>query len=238
LNYFAHALPFLEADPHFIAGTAVPDWMSVADRRVRVRAKLAQPVADSSPDPLVRHVARGALQHLADDGWFHATRGFAEVTGDLSRRFRESLGPDDPMRCGFLGHVVTELLLDAALVERSPSQLDRYYERLSDLDCATVESAVNQISRGATDRLAPLIPLFRRERFLYDYADDARLLYRLNRVLERVKLSPITDDCLGVLSDARPVVRQRATDLLPSDRYRWPDSKTYVSLIQPRIKHG
>ena len=32
MNYFAHALPFLDR-PYFVAGTAVPDWLTVADRR-------------------------------------------------------------------------------------------------------------------------------------------------------------------------------------------------------------
>ena len=39
MNYFAHALPFLDDDPYFVAGTGVPDWLSVADRDVRVRLK-------------------------------------------------------------------------------------------------------------------------------------------------------------------------------------------------------
>jgi hypothetical protein len=219
VNYFAHAIRFLDADPHFIAGTAVPDWMSVADRKVRVRAKFAEPLVADSPDELTRCVARGALQHLHDDGWFHGTRAFAEVTGDLSRRFRECLGPDDPMRCGFLGHVVTELLLDAALIEREPARLDLYYQRLEDIDAAAVESAVNQMSRGETQRLKLLIPLFHRERFLYDYVDDARLLWRLNRVLERVRLPTLPDHVVEVLAASREVVRLRSGDLLPVEHF-------------------
>lgn len=223
MNYFTHALPFLDGDPYFVAGTAVPDWMSVVDRQVRVRGRLAQPVADEPNDSCERQVARGALQHLADDGWFHATRGFAEITGDLSRRFRECLGPDDPMRCGFLGHVVTELLLDAALIEQHAGALDRYYERLAGIDAARVESAVNRMSRGNTDRLAWFLPLFHRERFLYDYADDERLLYRLNGVLRRVKLPTLPETCLAVLSEGRALVSERCYELLPRERYRWPE---------------
>lgn len=222
VNYFAHALPFLDRDSYFIAGTAVPDWMSVVDRRVRVRARIAAPVAESTDDPLVRAVAHGALQHLADDAWFHGTRAFAEVTGDLSRKFRDCLGPDDPMRCGFLGHVVTELLLDSVLMEQYPGRLDIYYERLAEIDAERMQAAVNQVSRGETDRLAWFLPLFHRERFLYDYAADTRLLYRLNGVLHRVKLTPLPDDCLSVLADGRERVRREARKLLPSSEYRWP----------------
>ena len=219
MNYFAHALPFLDDDPYFLAGTAVPDWMAVADRPVRVRAKLAAPLAETTLDPLVRQVATGTLQHLHDDDWFHATRGFVEITSQLSRMFRKCLGPDDPMRCGFLGHIVTELILDAALIERRPQQLDRYYERLQEIEPHIVESSVNQMARGATERLKHLIPLFIRERFLYDYATDETLLARLNAVLRRVKLTQLPDAVLAVLAAARQLVQQRIRDLLPREYY-------------------
>ena len=65
MNYFAHALPFL-ADPYFMAGTAVPDWLAVVDRGVRVKAKNVEPLADH-PDRITAAVARGLLQHFRDD---------------------------------------------------------------------------------------------------------------------------------------------------------------------------
>lgn len=219
MNYFAHAVRFLDSDPHFLAGTAVPDWMAVADRPVRVRARLALPLAQQPPDERTRQVALGALQHWHDDGWFHATRGFAEVTGTLARRFREHLGPDDALRCGFLGHIVTELLLDAALIERQPALLDRYYQRLTEVDPEGVQTAVNRMARGQTWRLSLFIPLFLRERFLFDYLEDRSLLARLNRVLQRVKLTPLPETVKDLLPDARRLVRARIGDLLPAAHF-------------------
>jgi hypothetical protein len=197
--------------------------MSVADRGVRVRARLAAPLAEQTNEPAIRQVAEGALQHLRDDDWFHGTRGFVEVTGDLTRRFRECLGPEHPMQCGFLGHVVTELLLDAALIARHSEKLDVYYRRLDEIEPAIVESAVNQMARGETQRLSRLIPLFITERFLYDYATDRALLARLNAVLQRVKLMPLPEAVLDVLAAARGIVQARVRDLLPEGSYpaRW-----------------
>jgi hypothetical protein len=219
VNYFTHSLPFLDGDPYFIAGTAVPDWMAVADRPVRVRAKLAEPVAEAHSDPQVVAVARGVLQHLHDDDWFHATRGFAEVTAELTRMFRESLGPEHPANCAFLGHIVTELLLDWTLMERHPGRLAQYYDRLREVDPFAVQSAVNQIARGTTECLAGLIRLFLEERFLEDYADDARLLWRLNMVMRRVKQPELPASLTEVLATARTVVASRTTDLLPRESY-------------------
>ena len=42
-------------------------------------------------------------------------------------------------------------------------------------------------------RLAGMIPLFARERFLSDYADDAKLCYRLNQVMRRVRLPALPE---------------------------------------------
>ena len=222
MNYFAHALPFLEGDPYFVAGTAVPDWMSVADRPVRVREKLAVPVIAASTCHLTTAVGSGAIQHLRDDDWFHRTQGFTEVTSQLAGLFRSALPTDESPRCGFLGHIVTELLLDDCLIAKFPGLLDRYYELLAGVDAVRIESVVNQIARGKTDRLQRFIPLFLRERFLYDYADNVRLLHRLNAVLNRVKLSVLPTSISDLLSEMRMIVQRRTFDLLPPQLYAWP----------------
>ncbi len=217
MNYFAHALRFLNR-PYFVAGTAVPDWLSVADRQVRVRAKLIEPhlLGDGSPQS---EVAAGAWQHLHDDGWFHSTRAFFEVSTTLAVRFREVLGPDDSHRTSFLGHIVTELLIDAELIERHPGQIERYYEVLRGIEPLAVQQAVNAMVKTPTENLVPLIPRYIAERFLPDYLSDERLLHRLNQVLRRVKLPPLPAEAESVLNRARPLIRDRLSDLLPEEHF-------------------
>lgn len=213
MNYFAHALRFLDR-PYFVAGTAVPDWLSVADRQVRVRAKLIEPnlLGDGSP---LAEVAAGAMQHLHDDGWFHSTRAFFEVSTSLAVSFRKVLGPDDSHRTSFLGHIVTELLIDAELIERHPGQIERYYEVLRHVEPLAVQESVNAMARQPTQNLAPLIPRFLDERFLPDYLDDERLWHRLNQVMRRVKLPQLPADIIAVLRHVRPLIHDRLTELLP-----------------------
>ncbi len=219
MNFFAHGLRFLDR-PYFVAGTAVPDWLSVADRQVRVRVKLIEPhlLGDGSPQS---EVAAGAWQHLHDDGWFHATRAFFEVSTSLAVSFREVLGPDDSHRTSFLGHIVTELLIDAELIEQHPGQIERYYDVLRSIEPIVVQQAVNAMAKQPTESLAPLIPRFLDERFLPDYLSDERLLHRLNQVLRRVKLPAIPAEAEAVLRLARPLIRNRLSDLLPEEHFRW-----------------
>ncbi|MFV0442939.1 MAG: hypothetical protein ACK5Q5_05165, partial [Planctomycetaceae bacterium] len=68
-------------------------------------------------------------------------------------------------------------------------------------------------------RLRLFIPLFLRERFLFDYTEDRPLLGRLNGVLRRVRLSPLPEPVLEVLSAARQLVKSRVRDLLPVSCY-------------------
>ena len=222
MNYFAHALRFLDR-PYFVAGTAVPDWLSVADRQVRVRAKLIEPHLLNDGSPLAE-VAAGAWQHLHDDGWFHATRAFFEVSTLLAVRFREVLGQDDSHRTSFLGHIVTELLIDAELIERHPGEIERYYEVLHAVEPIVVQQAVNVMAKTPTECLAPLIPRFIDERFLLDYLSDERLLHRLNQVMRRVKLPPLPVEVISVLSLARPLIRDRLSELLPEEHFGWPNT--------------
>ena len=69
---------------------------------------------------------------------------------------------------------------------------------------------------AASGRLAMLIARFLEERFLYDYADDAKLLARLNRVLARVGLADLPDDTAALFPSLRRQVWQQRRALLPA----------------------
>ncbi len=237
MNYFAHALPYL-SDPYFLAGTAVPDWLSVVDRSVRVRKRLidrylqsfpnAKPVEDD-PEHHFQAIARGAKQHLEDDDWFHRLPGFIEISSQLGRDFRSALGPDDGFRAGFLGHIVTEMLLDRTLIQQVPEQLERYYQILAGLNFDCIERGVNKVATNPTDRLAPLLPRFLKERFLQDYLDLDKMLFRLNQVMRRVKLPMLPDYIVDVLESSSQLIEQRHTELLPASVLKVIQKKKDVS---------
>ena len=213
MNYFAHALPFLDR-PYFAAGTAVPDMLSVVDRKIRLRSKHVVPFQEDA-DSVQRDVARGVLQHFQDDDAFHETRAFAEVSLELTVLFRDTLDGESGMRVGFLGHLLTEILLDATLIEEHPDELAAYYALLSDIDATAVEAAVNRMAPRQTDRLALMLGAIPRERFLSDYADDDRLMLRLGQIMRRVGLPPLPEVFVEALPSARKRVADRRDALLP-----------------------
>ncbi len=213
MNYFAHAVWFLDDNPYYVAGTGVPDWLTVVDRKVRVRSKHAA-AAEEDPDPIVAAVAGGMLQHFRDDARFHQTRAFAELSLELTVLVRDVLAGEQDFRPGFLGHLLVEVLLDASLVAENPYLLEDYYRALASVDSARVEEAVNRMAPRPTQRLAWMIDRFREERILWDYFDEPRLMLRLNQVMRRIGFGQLPDDFRAVLPEARRRVQDRRESLL------------------------
>lgn len=316
MNYFAHGYRFIDR-PYYLAGTAVPDWLRVADRDVRVRparallfvaqaskAAEAPVVPDSCPrspssdvaalaeranwgrlqevhgatielsaaeprggqppgtepgggrlqgvEPtgtqlhapetvgdrllgaaMVGEIAAGIVQHYKDDAWFHGTPVFASLSSSLSRLVRDALGPDEGLRCWFLGHILVELLLDAELISAQPHQLEAYYAALADVPPELVQQAVNLMAPRRAERLAAFIGVFLRERFLFDYGDDVKLAFRLEQVLRRAGLSPAGEALQHVLPSARRLVSQRAADLLATHSRSTTELRAIGSEIGP-----
>lgn len=220
MNYFAHGRHFVDR-PYLLAGTAVPDWLGVCDRKARVRRRAAAVHCEAPAHHggcEVAELAEGIVRHHDDDDWFHRTGAFFQVSGTLSTRIRDFFPDDLSMRAGFLGHILTEMLLDAVLIARDPSRLGAYYAALDQVDPERVQSAVNAMNRKATDRLAPLVREFRRMRFLEGYGDDDQLVYRLNQVMRRVRLATLPGSFCSLLSEFREIVAQRADELLAAPK--------------------
>jgi hypothetical protein len=212
VNYFAHGRQYTST-PYFLAGTAVPDWLSVVDRRVRVRRSVAE-AFDGDGDPRAAAVARGIVQHLVDDDWFHRSRAFIELSTRLTVEVHRVLRDDDGLRPQLLGHILVEILLDATLIAANPALLDAYYRALAAVDPLVVQATVNHISRQPTDRLALMIEHFARLRILSDYLDDETLFGRLNQVMRRIGVAELPQRFLDVLPECRRLVSQRSAELM------------------------
>src|SRR5215469_1683643 len=155
MNYFAHGRPFTD-EPYFLAGTAVPDWLNVVARKVKVRSKHARAFVDDA-DPRMAALARGIEQHHFDDGWFHATSAFAELSWHFTVSIRDHLEADDGLRPTFLGHILVELLLDACLIAQSPHELEAYYQAMATVDHLWLEVAVGRMATGHPESLGRFV---------------------------------------------------------------------------------
>jgi hypothetical protein len=214
MNYLAHAMNCLD-DPYQVAGAATPDWLGMTRPRLRCRSRQAAPFVDAD-DPRLASYARGVMRHHADDDWFHETGAFGDLSMELARQVRWATGDCDGMRPGFLGHILVELLLDAALIAEDRRGVDAYYAALERVDAEFVAAAIGRMSDCDASGVAGLITRFVEIRFLYDYLEDDTLLFRLNQVMRRVKLPELPARMLEILPGARKLVaEQRAALLTP-----------------------
>ncbi len=212
MNFLCHALPYLD-QPLLAISTGIPDWLSVVDRKIRARAKLARPFIESD-DQQLRLVARGIVRHVEDDRWFHGTAAFAQTNLQLAVQLRELLPDDAGFRPSFVGHILTEMLLDASWIRDDRTTADRYYGAIANEGAETIQRCVNQITGKPTAQLAGVIERFWDLRFLYDYTDHDKLLYRLNQVMKRVRLDPLPDSVGHWLPSAEKLVESRRLEML------------------------
>jgi hypothetical protein len=212
MNYLAHGWRFAH-EPYVLAGTAVPDWLNLIDRKMKIRSKTAALFVEHE-DPATRAIARGIVQHHRDDAWFHDTPAFTRLSAEFSRQLAAVLPGDEGFRPWFLGHILVELLLDAALIEDDTRRVDDYYAALAAVDPAVTQAAINAMATKTTDRLVVLLPRFLAERFLYDYLDDGKLLSRLNAVMRRVGLPQLPGEVTSPFTTMRHKVRQTRDELM------------------------
>ena len=94
------------------------------------------------------------------------------------------------------------------------ARLEEYYRLLECVDPGRVQEEVNRMAPRPTERLAWMIGAFCRERILWDYLDDEKLLRRLNQVMRRVSLAELPEGFAGLLPTARHLVDRRKPELI------------------------
>lgn len=218
MNFLCHALPTMNRSPPLdipvrAICTGMPDFLSVVDRRIRARGRAAEQHLAAS-DPVMRNVAAGIFTHIADDRWFHGGETFARMNLEFAVQLRDRLPGDAGFRPSFVGHILIEMLLDANFVIAQRPWVDRYYDLFDEAPLKEIEGCVNTISGKPSDRIAETLRRFADMRFLYDYADDARLLMRLNQVMARVGLEQLPMAVQEWLPEARAEVLANHTRLL------------------------
>ena len=212
MNFLCHAMPYFD-EPLVAISTGVPDWLSIVDRKIRARGKIASQFLDSE-DTELRHVAGGIIRHIEDDRWFHGTEAFIETNMRLAVQLRDLLPGDVGFRPTFVGHILIEMLLDAFWIRDDPEIADGYYQTLRECDLSTVQRCVNRITGKSTGELESVIERFIESRFLYDYLENDKLLKRLNQVMKRVGLAPLPSAVGDWLPQARKLVESRRVRLL------------------------
>lgn len=216
MNFLCHAIPYLD-QPILAACTGVPDLLSVIDRKIRARARSAEPFLQDD-DPVMRQVAGGIVAHVRDDRWFHGGKTFARMNLEFAVALRDRLPDDAGFRPSFVGHILIEMLLDANYVIARPELVRQYYDQFETLPLDRIGDCVNRITGKPTSAIPETFRRFAEVKFLLDYETDATLMFRLNQIMKRVGLAALPDEVRHWLPQARQdVLNQHDRLLSPAD---------------------
>ena len=126
-------------NPLFVSGALLPDiaphFTRTYNSKIRNRLwNLDEPVAS---------VHRGILRHYELDAAFHSSLVFKESCSNASACMEKAGFDRERYRVWFLGHIVTEVLLDRQLILSEPDLVKEYYDVLSSVDINKLSAYLN-----------------------------------------------------------------------------------------------
>lgn len=236
VNFLAHGVFSIDR-PLVAAGTALPDLLRVLPGRLRIHEERAVAagggdgvaggeggeggddavgaVATARGDAALRAVARGVLRHLDDDRRFHLSEGFTDASRDVAALLRPLADELPGARPRFIAHLLVEVALDAEIARTDAATLDGYYAALGAVGGARCAAAAESLLGAPAAGLAELFDRFVAARFVADYADDVRLVARLDQVMRRVRQPALGSALVPRVAAARAIVRREAARLHP-----------------------
>lgn len=194
----------------------------MADRRVRPAIGAIPASDDAGPLP---DLLAGIAHHVAADRWFHKDPVFLDGEQRTAARLRA--GAIDAPRIGLFAHVLWELCLDGALLDRVGlfpvlhalrAGFDAAIGAASDRAAALHH--FDRVARPAEDRALFAARLVRLCAAIADgpwidgYQSGEGIAYRIQGVRARLGMAPISTEaharlaavCADLLDDATPVV--------------------------------
>lgn len=232
MNFLFHhhlALRDLGA-PEAAVGAMLPDLWRMADRRVR---PAVSEIVNGDEDPAPALVLAGIAHHIAADRWFHRDAVFLDGEQRCAARLR-GLAAEVP-RIGLFAHVLWELCLDGALLDRVG--LFPVLHALREGFDATLGAASDRaaelhhferVGRSVAEResfaprLGRLCGVIADGPWIDGYQSGEGLAYRIQGVRARLGMEPVgveghallADACAELLDAAVPVVERILTSTI------------------------
>ena len=189
MNFLAHyVLATQSVTPRkplsaYVLGTALPDLLPLAENRARLRS--AQVAPAEAETPFKAALAAGVLVHLASDTAFHKTAAFAEASAEVSQLLALAEFKNMRVRRFFVAHVLTELVLDAALLRAGPTLAERFYGAIAAADFEMASRWTEAVTAKSLPHLPHVLRRFADAQYLRHYAEDDGVAMGLSNLCRR-----------------------------------------------------
>lgn len=186
MNYLSHyKVGVGQSDSAYTAGKILPDLIRRVDKSLRI----AMPQVDAWP-PALANLYAGIATHLETDVVFHQSDWFADKIAYCKALLHEIMAPEGLKYRFFYAHILVEMVADRVVIKQQPTLLNHFYTQLSLLDKATLSfffqyNGWDRYSEKGWDVLQRFITA----KYLYQYTNNAELVFALEKVVSRVGLT-------------------------------------------------
>ena len=215
----------------YVLGTALPDLLPLAESRVRLRP--AQIAAAETRTAFEAALRAGVLMHLATDAAFHKTAAFALAQAEVSTLLAEVAFDGIRVRRFFVAHVLTELVLDAALLRTDPALTDRFYEAFADADFDAAMLWTEKVTARSLPHLPHVLERFAGSQYLRHYAEDDGVATGLSNLCRRAGQDTFEGDNFARLVGVVSQKAARMPPFIPSLL-----SETAAGILNSHGEHG
>lgn len=198
MNYFSHYyFDHKEGNHYYNAGLVLPDFARSAAGEKNINTRL---IFDEHTQPDFYHLNQGCEAHYATDGFFHNCDFFHHNNKLFDGLFAEHQLPRQGQRLWFLSHILFEMVLDRVLIRLHLPKLNDFYTSLRTVELSKIIEFLALSGKDGSDRFSKFWNGFLEAQYLQYYLIDEKLIYSLNRVLQRAKQPELSNEQVEILT--------------------------------------
>lgn len=213
MNYFSHYyFDHIKGNHYYNAGLVLPDFARSAAGAKNINIQLK---FDKLNQPDFYNLNKGSKTHYSSDGFFHNCSFFKDSNQLFEDLFIEHEFPRQGQRLWFISHILFELVLDRVLIRNNRDILDDFYTSLKRVDLQIVIDFLAESGKDGTDKFTKFWEGFLKAQYLQYYLVDDKLVYSLNRVLQKVRQPELTTEQATILINIVHIAEKEIETQIP-----------------------
>lgn len=210
MNFLSHFYFDREnLNPYEVLGIVLPDLIKNAAKSWIIHPEKNEHLFIENKN----HAAllKGWRRHLEVDRLFHGSTFFLHHQHQIKLLIRETIA-GSPVKPFFLGHISLELMLDSLLITEGLIDPNQFYEIIEKVNNEDLKSFLLLNGIEDTDKFFHFYDRFKKEKYLFSYANPEKITYALKRICMRLWKEPFTHEQEDALTRSLLVYKSRLSE--------------------------